>query len=284
MIDLRSEQILISTQGPNRHPFTLEIKYLFTTLNRYGGKLADAQKIACFSEPVDSKTANELEKLGVKIMIVNDIDKRCPHASKIQNLSLFQDENFEFLIALDTDVLIINDFSEFIDQSKISAKPVDNDPLSIDDWKNLFGYFGLEVPKERYMTHFTMQETIPYFNSGVLLIPKKFIKILYETWKKYVLRLLSSYEDLPKIKKHSFFTDQFALSLALKDAGMPHNALPLEMNFPTHMDVHKDCNPNKINPYLLHYHHLTPSNTIAHCSYENINKIIDQLNIDIRNF
>ena len=283
MIDLQPEQILISTSGPNRHPFLLEMKYLFKSLNLYGGKLADAQKIACFSEPVDSKTTNELEKLGVKIKIVNEIDKRCPHATKIENLALYQDEKFEFLISLDTDIVITKYFSEFINQTKLGAKPVDQDPLSLEDWKTLFEFFGLQVPTERYVTHFTKKETIPYFNSGVLLIPKKFLKTLYETWKEYVLRLLSSYEDLPKIKKHSFFTDQFALSLALKDAGIPHNALPLEMNFPTHFDVHNDFNPQKMNPYLLHYHHLTPSNTIAHCSYENINKIIDRLNNDLRN-
>ena len=123
-----------------------------------------------------------------------------------------------------------------------------------------------------------MKETIPYFNSGVLLIPKKFVPILYETWKSYVLKLLSAYKNLPEIKKYSFFTDQFALSLALKDAAIPQKALPLEMNFPTHSVVHKNWNPNKINPYLLHYHHLTPLNEIAHCSYENINKLIDELN------
>ena len=278
MIDLQPEKILISTQGPNRHPFTLETKYLFKSLNLYGGKLAKAQKVACFSEPIDSKTENELKNLGVKIKIINDIDQRCLLANKIQNLELFDYENIEFLIALDTDVVITKDFSEFLDQSKVSAKPVDQDPLSLEDWKSLFGFFGLKVPEERYLTHFTLQETIPYFNSGVLLVPKKFIKTLYETWKKYVQRLLSSYDDLSKIKKHSFFTDQFALSLALTDANIPHNALPLEMNFPTHIDVHKDCNPNKINPYLLHYHHLNTQNEIAHCSYENINKLIDELN------
>jgi len=252
MINLLPDQILISTQGPNRAPYTLEIEYLFKSINLYGGKLAKAQKIACFSEPIDSKTENELKNLGVKIKIVNDIDQRCLFANKIQNLELFDYENIEFLIALDTDVVITKDFSEFLDQSKVSAKPVDQDPLSLEDWKTLFDFFGLKVPKERYLTHFTLQETIPYFNSGVLLVPKKFIKTLYETWKKYVQRLLSSYDDLSKIKKHSFFTDQFALSLALTDAGIPHNALPLEMNFPTHIDVHKDWNPNIINPYLLH--------------------------------
>ena len=204
MIDLQPEKILISTQGPNRYPFTLETEYLFKSLNLYGGKLANAQKIACFSEPIDSKLKNDLENLGVKIKIINDIDPRCLFANKIQNLELSDYENIEFLIALDTDVVITKDFSEFLDASKVGAKPVDRDPLSLEDWKSLYGFFGLKVPEERYLTHFTLQETIPYFNSGVLLIPKKFIKPLYETWKKYVQRLLSSYNDLPKIKEHSF--------------------------------------------------------------------------------
>jgi len=278
-MEIDPRRILVACQGPTREPFFQEVEYLFKSLSLYGGKLAESKKIACFTESLNQDQIKRLEKLSVKSRIVQDIDKRCIHASKIQNLSLYKEEDFEFLISLDTDVVVTNDFSSFIDESKVGAKPVDQDPLSLGNWSQLFGYFGLEVPQERYLTSFQMSETIPYFNSGVLLIPKKYVEKLYEKWKWFVFKLLDSYKDLPEIKKHSFFTDQLALSLALTKAKIPHKELPLEMNFPTHSEVHNYTKPNQLKPYLIHYHHkFTSHGKISHCSYPNINKEIDKIN------
>lgn len=276
---LDPKSIIVTCQGPNKEPFVQEAELLFKSLKKYGGCLAETKKLVCFSKDVSDNQIQKFSELGVKVRIIEDVDARCKHASKIQNLSIFKDEDFEFLVVLDTDVVITNDFSLFLDEQSIGAKPVDQDPLSLEEWEHLFGYFGLDLPQERYLTSFNMKETIPYFNSGVLLIPRKFVAKLYEVWKSYVYKLLDSYKDLPEIEKHSFFTDQFALSLALKDAKIPHNALPLEMNFPTHENIHKKMNPNQMDPYLIHYHHkFSNEKEILHCSYDNINVIIDKIN------
>lgn len=279
MID--PKRILVICQGPNRYPFVEESEFLFKTLNKFGGSLSESKKIACFSEHVTSEQVKRFSDMGVKTRIIENIDDRCVHASKIQNLSVYKDEDFDFLVSLDTDMVIARDFSIFLDENKVGAKPVDQDPISIDDWKILFEYFELDLPEERYLTSFQMKETIPYFNSGVLLIPQKFVANLYESWKSYVYKLLDSYDELPEIKKHSFFTDQFALSLALKDTKTPHNALPLEMNFPTHIDVHEKINPGNLSPYLIHHHHKFSDKRISHCSYSNVNEIIDTINHEL---
>lgn len=259
------------------------MEYMFRTLQNFGGLVSNSRKIACFSEPVSAQWVERLNSIGVLIKIVKNIDQKCVHANKIQMLNI-DEHDFDYLVALDTDIVIAKDFSEFLTGSEIQAKPVDNDPLSIDQWKNLFNYFGLELTSTRYLTSFTMTETIPYFNSGVLIIPQKHVQILYETWKSFVHQLLKSYDDLPDIQKHSFFTDQFALALSVAKIGLPHKPLPLEMNFPTHVPIHKDLNPEKINPYLIHYHHrLTQDEKIMSCNYENINKIIEKINKSLDN-
>lgn len=272
------ERILIACQGPGREPYTKETINLFRTLIKFGGSLSKSQKVACFTEPLQSEIAEKLTELGVVIKIVDGLDERCVHASKIQNLSLYEDEDFDLLVSLDTDIVVANDFSKYIDESAVGAKPVDQDPLSIEQWQRLFSYFDLNLPIERYLTSFHYTYTIPYFNSGVLLVPRRFVQNLYESWKSFVKKLLESYKNLGDISTNSFFTDQFALSLALAETKIPHKALPLEMNFPTHYDIHKNFEPEKLQPYLIHYHHLSQSKTISHSSYQNINKIIDEIN------
>lgn len=277
------ERILITCQGSDKEPFRHEIPYLFKSLINFGGRLASAQKIAFFDGPVNEKLITELSEMGVKVKHIQTIDGRCIHANKIQMLK--GDEfDFDYLVALDADIVIAKDFSSFIGRKSIGMKPADNDPFDdINKWKILFKHFGLEIPPERFFSNFTSNKLIPYFNSGVLIVPKEFISPLYETWKYYTLKILDAYSNLPEISEATFFTDQFALSLALVKLKLPFHALPLEMNFPTHYPIHESFEPQKIEPYLIHYHHKFSSKwEILSCCYDNINKMITKINLAIR--
>ncbi|MGI0011648.1 MAG: hypothetical protein ACREAE_09640, partial [Nitrosopumilaceae archaeon] len=161
---IEPKRILIASQCTSKEPYTKEIEYLFKSLHMHGGKLANTQKIACFTEPVEPALVDRLTKLGVKIKTIENLDSRYPYASKIQMLRLDQEEDFDLLVALDTDIVIANDFSAFIYEDRICGKPVDSEPLGLENWKNIFKYFGMTVPSERYLTCFTMIETIPWFN------------------------------------------------------------------------------------------------------------------------
>ena len=288
---IEPKRILIASQCTSKEPYAKEIEYLFKSLNLHGGKLSNAQKIACFTEPAEPALVDRLTKLGVKVKTIENLDSRYPYANKIQMLRLDQEEDFDLLVTLDTDIVIANDFSIFVDEDSIKGKPVDSEPLGLENWKNIFKYFGMPVPSERYLTCFTMIETIPWFNSGVLLIPRKFTSRLYENWKSFISKLMDVYYKLPEISEncstwgHKYaFTDQFALVLAIQDAKLPYHALPLEMNFPTHYNIHKNFKPDTINPFLILYHHrISKSGNIMHCSYENINRFIDKINLSLTN-
>jgi len=256
---MNPERILITCQGPNKEPYKTEMEFLFKSLNRYGGKLINSQKVACFTEEPDQLLKEKLENLGVKIKKVDAIDNRSPYSNKIQMLSLEKSEDFDVLVALDSDVVISNDFTKYIDLNNFRAKPVDQDPFSMENWETIYEYFGVELPQDRYLTSFYKTETIPYYNSGVLLIPRKYLSPLYDTWKNFVEKLLNSYNEIPEIKKHSFFTDQISLSLALAFLKIPQNPLPIEMNFPTNYKIHEYFKPEKVEPFLIHYHHFSKS-------------------------
>ena len=274
---VKPERVLVATVAENRELAILEVEYLFRTLHQFGGSLSRARRAAYFVGSVDPTVAQRLAKLEVAIKIVEPVDQRCPHANKIRMLD--DTEDFDYLVALDTDVVIAKDFSIHLGGSSIGAKPVDHDPLTLEQWEVLFSYFDVEFPLARYMTSIEMTETVPYFNSGVLLVSKQHVAPLRQSWLSFIYKLLDTYGELPNIRKHEFYTDQFALSLALVNARLPYRGLPLEMNFPIHHSVHAALGPERLSPYIIHHHHrLSWAGEILPCSYTTINTLVDEIN------
>ncbi|MGI0011582.1 MAG: DUF4214 domain-containing protein [Nitrosopumilaceae archaeon] len=289
-------RILIACQGPARESFTKEIQTLFKSVNLFGGKLSHAKKVVYFTEPVDSQVLQNLKSLGVKVEIIDNAYNRIVHANKIQILLFTQKEDFDLLISLDTDVVITDDFSSLINETKIGASIEAVDPLGIKRWKNIFQYFNVTFPSNREITSFSDEKIIPYFNSGVLLIPKIHSTKLLESWQFFINRLINIVEEVPIISENSFYIDQIALTLAMHYSRLPYYWLPLSMNFSTHIGSHKDNKRSEpfqikyrqsvstMRPYIIHHHHrLTKSGFVRYCYYDNINRVIDSLNLSLKN-
>ena len=281
---LDPSKILIATQCTPIEPWKSEVLRLFKSLKFFGGNLVKAKKVVCFSEPIDKDFKNELEELDVKIIFIESLYSEYLYANKIQMLQIKED--YDVLITLDTDVIITGDFSSYIDENNISIKIVDTDSLGLENWKKLFEFFKLDMPEDKFQTCITNDTTIPWFNSGVLFIPKKFSSQLYDSWIKYNKKLIENYYTLDFISKnsstydHKFaFTDQYALALAIHDLKLPYKQLSLEFNFPTHYSIHLDFSPQNIKPFLIHYHHrITKLQNVMHCFYSKTNKLIDSVN------
>jgi len=270
------ERVVVACVAENTPRFHHEVVYLFKSLRYFGGRLADAPGIVYFVGSVNAEVAATLAALDVTVQIVDRLDERCPHANKIQMLDDTKDH--DYLVAVDTDIVVVRDFSFQLIGNSIAAKPADSDPLTLVQWQKIFGYFNLQLPQTRCLTSFTLSETIPYFNSGVIVIPRMWVSRLRTLWREYIVRLLDAYGDLVEIEEHRFFTDQIALSLAIARGEMPIRELPLEMNFPIHHPVHDDLEPTRIAPWLLHHHHRwSDSNRLADCCYENINREIRRI-------
>jgi len=284
---LDPSKILIATQCTPIEPWKSQVLRLFKSLNLFGGNLAQAKKVACFSESIDENFKKELEELGVKIIFIKSLDSRYAYANKIQMLQIKED--YDVLITLDTDIIITGDFSNYIDKNTISAKIVDTDSLGLENWEKLFEFFKLDIPSDRFQTCITNDTTIPWFNSGVLFIPKKFSSQLYNSWIKYNKKILENYYTLNFISKNSLthdhkfaFTDQYALALAIHEIKLPYIQLPLGFNFPTHYSIHPDFLPQNVEPFLIHYHHrVTKFQNVMHCFYSKTNKLIDLVNTKI---
>lgn len=270
------DRILISCVAENREPYITEVLYLFQSLAVFGDRLARSKRIAYFVDEADAGVVEALARMGVIVKIVEPLDDRYRYANKIRMLD--QDEDYDVFIGLDCDVVIASDFLNLLNPNTVMAKPVDYDPLDIRQWETLLRHFGLSLPLKRYVTTFQRKKTIPYFNSGVLVIPKRFAGRLSESWKTYLFALLDGYDRWPDIAPHAFFTDQFALALALRKERIPYEALPVEMNFPLHSPIHESFHPEKMDPYILHYHHRLSSAGIEDSNYKTVNEVIARIN------
>ena len=258
----------------------LETEYLFKTLDTFGGNLKNVKKIACFTEKPNSFFENILTKMGVKIRINNKLDQRQSFANKINILEEGIKEDVDVIVMLDTDIVVARDFSEFLDTKKILIKPEDRDPFSLTDWKQLFDYFKINFPSERFHTSCSHQETVPYFNGGVIIIPKVFAKEFLDQWRYFLKKLLDEKLNLPMnfITNPRFF-DQIAFSLTLIQLKLPYDILPLSMNYPYSGTVHSSENPQSLDPFIIHHHHcILETGDLMHCPYENINVKIDKIN------
>lgn len=270
------ERSLVATVTENRYPFDRETVLLFATLRHFGGSLSRARAIAYFVNAANADTVEQLHELGVEVRTCQPVNPAVPHASKIS--ALHDDTEIDYLVVLDSDTCILRDFSIYLAGHAIGIKPVDCERLTMAEWEHLFTFFGLEVPSTRYLTTVDRVETIAYFNSGVLIVPRRHIVSLRESWRTFTQRIIDSHPTLPEAARYSH-SDQFALAIALAAERIPVRALPHEMNFPTHLPVHPDWRPESLEPFIIHYHHrLAPDGGLLPSLYDHVNREIDRIN------
>ena len=284
---MQNNKILIgcTVKEKNLEYANLETEYLFRTIDKFGDNLNAAKKIACFTEKPDSLLKEILENMQVQIRITDELDNSYPEANALLILEEGIKEDVDIIVMLDTDIVIAKDFSELLSTTKILIKPEDSDPFTLEEWKKLFDYFEIPFPKERFYTSCSGQKTIPYFNGGVIIIPKFFATELLEQWKFFVKQILSKKNNLPqKFIEKIRFTGQIAFSLALLKLELPYGPLPLSMNYPYSGYVHEREHPERLDPYIIHYHHSILENSdLMYCPYDNVNSKIDKINEYLKN-
>jgi hypothetical protein len=197
---------------------------------------------------------------------------------------LLDEYDTDWLIAMDVDTVFVGDVSPYLEKPLFAAKIVDANPFSEQLWGKLYHYFGMEMPRERFLTHFHARPSNPYFNSGVLFIPGEIRVSLGKVWLEMISRIMEIYSCEPEMAEYSFFTDQFALALALTKTRTNYQLLPLELNFPTHKSVHSRFVHDEFIPSILHHHHkINHLGQLEHCEYPSVNNVIDAFNQSLAN-
>ncbi len=273
-------RVRFATVAPGVEPWRSETLRLFQSIIECGGTLAGAEKICYFDRTVDSRITDALHDLEVHTELFLPVDPRCAMGNN--QVMLDGSGEYDWLVALDCDVAVSGDFSHELTGDAVAMAPVDVALAPIDEWNEFYEYFNVTMPAVRYRTRVGGDICPPYFNAGVLLVPKELVTPLRNAWQRWLLRVADAYEQeaVPGVLGScQAYVDQLSLALALADESIPHRPLPLAMNTPTRTVIDPHLHPQNVEPYILHYHHHVDANGfLIPSGYPGIDCAIEHVN------
>ncbi len=224
--------------------FVTKIRYLATSIRRYGGALADSPVIVTVGadERVDLARAHPWSKsLGVEWRWLDDALWRRYgiYATALQRFCYEIDAPQALL--LDADTLFVASIDDLLEDAAVSPaiagslahiSPFTDCEEGQALWQSIFRAAGLgEAPLECEHSGWQTLELDPdrrycppYFNLGVLLASREVLRVLART----------IYVEMETVQQvHATpFRCQIALTLAIVRSGVAWRALPLRFNFP----------------------------------------------------
>jgi hypothetical protein len=248
---------LFSCVSENGKSWFLKVQNLVLSVREFGGSQERAPIVVNFVEGVDPEFEQWLTGWDVEVRVV----ERYPgirYANKLRMLQLADEGDFDILVALDCDTVVLGDISEFLDPDFFLGRPVDIDVLTDHQWKTIFRGLGLAVPQRAVTTTTFGQRTYPYFNGGMLLVPRRFCAPLFDVWSRFLHELEPVYASDPTLalrrKVNDYIHDQLALACGLLAAHIPTRPVPPKMDMPTHLNIHPAFLHDLDDPRIVHYH------------------------------
>ena len=249
------QRLLLSCVSEDRPAFHARVESLVGSARRLGGSLARSPVVVNMVESADRAFVQRMEALNAEVRVVPRMTTGgVAHVNKLRMLEVQAREDFDVLLAVDCDVAVAEDPASRVSGDAISVVPADKDPFTDDQWRQIFDGLALK-PWERSIRAITTGRPMyPYFNSGVIGVPRTLCADLLAAWTQAVKDLDGLWRRQPDIipRAKRFYTDQIALAVALS-RGLPCTVISSELNFPTHVALH-DSMVQGLRPALLHYH------------------------------
>jgi hypothetical protein len=249
-------RVLLSCVSENRPGWYDKVYNLVLSVRSFGGSLADARVVVNFVDGADPEVARTLEGLGAEVRVVERFDARNPYANKLRMLELGKELDFDVLVALDCDAIVAGDFRDQVPADRVAAKPADVDRLTDAEWRRLFQALGVPIPEKSVVATATGQAMYPYFNSGVVFVPRDRCLDLLRGWSHFSNQVLELFAREPDVipRRWQLHSGQYSLACALIDGGFPVQPLPVTANFPTHLRVHGALLDGLGEPRIIQYH------------------------------
>ncbi|HSH59756.1 MAG TPA: hypothetical protein VK988_08990 [Acidimicrobiales bacterium] len=271
-------RVLFSCVGENRPDWHAKMENLVLSIRHFGGSLADAPVVVNVVGGAAAELRAAMERLGAEVRVVQAVDRRRPTSNKLRMFELAGDHDFDVLAAIDCDIVALGDLAPEVRPKTLRAVPAGRDILSDHTWQHLYRLLNVPLPAKSCTTVVSGQTTYPYFNSGVLLVPRSVCAPLHDHWARHLDWLLGAGLDdlgLDRLRK-----DQIPLSAALATAGLEVDPLPV--NFNLSVTAARFAKPYRQQwgpPFLLHYHRLIgPDGFLLPSPNARINPHIDTFN------
>jgi uncharacterized membrane protein YgdD (TMEM256/DUF423 family) len=175
------------------------------------------------------------------------------YCNKIHQLFTLADEDFDVLVACDTDLAIMRPLDDVATTEHVRARRVDQENPPLPVLERIREFLGVPQQPE-WVAPTCVPQGRTYAlncNGGMLLIPRRFMQPLGEAWLGYATRLTEQRHLLEQWVNH---IDQVSWAFAMLKAGLPFQELPLEYNFPTNLARKRIPRGTYGQPVVLHYH------------------------------
>ena len=226
---------------------------LVLSVRRFGGSLSGAPMVVHMVGGADPDARAGLEGLGVEVRVVDPVDQRLPSSNKFRMFELADSHDFDVLVGLDCDLVVMGDPSSHLSATALRAVPAGQTHLDDDGWARLYAARGLPLPPRDCVTTVTDERTRPYFNSGVLFVPRGICAELRAAWQDHLTWLLDGGAadlGLGRLRR-----DQIPFSLALASVRAPVERLPLNLNMSTVQARYaRRYRSEQGPPWIFHYH------------------------------
>jgi hypothetical protein len=220
----------------------------------------------CVTERTPSAHLAVLDRLRISYERVPVFDIRHPHSNKLAQLNSIKLSQADWVVLCDCDIAFSQGIVGWFEGQHIRAKVVDRAVPSVQDWQTIMLKCGFSAEIPLALATTTLEPTyLNNCNGGLYIIPRvKFPKIR-EKWFFWVQYFL----DQPEIlTRHTYFTDQIAFAVAMRDLNDYVDMLGMQYNFPTHLDS-PITNGFPWIPQILHYHKLFDLKAGVYPTYRN---------------
>ncbi len=244
-------RILMSCVAEDREPYYTRVAMLADSARAFGGALGERPLLASFVGGIDPRERQKLEAAGVEVRVVD------PHpegglSNKLRAFEVPAREDFDVLLYVDCDVAVADDPAPLLRDDAIGVVTADVCLFDEREWESLLERFA-KVPLERSVrTGRTGTLNYPYFNSGVIAVPRELCEPLLAAWNGTIEQLREHWERDPPKQYRRYYGEQLSLALALW-SGLPWYELDHGVNFPTHLKLHPSVADTVSRPMLLHY-------------------------------
>ena len=260
---LSGRDLLVGCVTENDPWFLGQALRLAQSIRWFGGELAQARVRICAVGGLDRGFRRAFEREGVEVRIVSPLRKHGRAANRPQLFPEVWETDRKMLLLLDCDTAVVQDPLPWVRRGSFQAKIAPLPTVTHEVFERIFRHYGLPLPPRDHVHSFTGTPAIPYFNSGVILLPSDLAPRLLPAWRDYHARLGEEIEILHPCERQS---NQAGLSLALAACPMPVAEAPAELNFQLNFP---SLPPPEgffaIDPAILHYHGLAdPEGYLLH--------------------
>ncbi len=201
---------------------------------------------------IDEARLRTFREIGAQLVPIEPFGpgpaRYCNKIRQLENPALWP---YDYIILSDADMAFLECPTALATGSAVRGKPVDLDNPPQEVWRRLFTQAGIDR-MDTVALELTPQASTfaTNFNGGFYVVPGTVAEDLAARWAKWARFCLDRGELLGNKLHHA---DQIGFGMALLDAGIAFEHLPVEANFPLHLRRYlPSLSPRRLS--AVHYH------------------------------